>query len=67
MEVANTLVYYDTSTVTVLKSFIVQASRAVYTKLYFLSNLRVGFSVIILSVIMLNVPAVKKVCVIQSK
>ncbi len=42
MEVANTLVYYDTSTL--LKSFIVQASRAVYTKFYFISNLRVGLS-----------------------
>jgi hypothetical protein len=34
MEVANTLAYYDTASIAVLKSFIVQAPGCVFKKLY---------------------------------
>jgi hypothetical protein len=44
MEVANTLAYYDTATITVVKSFIVQAPGVDLTKTsFYLSLLKVFF------------------------
>jgi hypothetical protein len=39
MTVANILAFYDTATITAVKSFIVLASGAVFTALHFLLNL----------------------------
>jgi hypothetical protein len=50
MAVVNTLAYYDTATITVVKGFIVQHTGDVFTTLHFLHNLQIGpISLIFLS------------------
>ncbi len=40
MTVANTLVYYDTATITVVKRFIVEASALLFTRLFLTKNIQ---------------------------